>query len=652
MADPLICLKSVRRDYPSGEGTITVLKNIDLIIEAGEMVAIVGASGSGKSTLMNILGCLDRPTSGSYSIRGRETGNLDADQLSELRRENLGFIFQRYHLLVELTALGNVEIPAIYAGKSQSDRRSDAARLLGRLGMADRLDHRPGQLSGGQQQRVSIARALMNDAEIILADEPTGALDSASGDEVLRILDELHAEGRTVIIVTHDMSIARRAERIIEISDGAIISDRRADAAPVRKDDAKPSMVSGGASSLAGLASSLREALRMALLSMQAHKLRSFLTMLGIIIGIASVISVVALGQGSQQRVLQNISSLGTNTLEIFAGKDFGDIRSGKITTLVVSDAEALAKQSYVAAVTPTVSTSSTVRFGAKEANALLNGVSERYFVAKGTKLSQGRFFDAASVAQKAQEVVIDENTRKSLFANFDGSPIGQVILIGKVPARIVGITQAQQGGFGSSQNLSLYLPYTAVQSRFLGSLSLRSITVQVSDDIDAAIAEQEVTVLLTQRHGTRDFYILNTDDIRQTITSTTQTMTLLVAAIAVISLLVGGIGVMNIMLVSVSERVSEIGVRMAVGARRSDILRQFLIEAVLVCIIGGTLGILGSFGFGALFSAFSSNFAMVYSTVSIIAAFVCSTLIGVVFGYLPARNASNLDPVAALSAG
>ena len=652
MAEPLISLKSVRRDYPSGEGTISVLKNIDLTIEAGEMVAIVGASGSGKSTLMNILGGLDRPTSGSYSIRGRETGNLDADALSALRRENLGFIFQRYHLLAELTALGNVEIPAIYAGKTQGDRRHNAARLLGRLGMAERLDHRPGQLSGGQQQRVSIARALMNDAEIILADEPTGALDSASGDEVLRILGELHAEGRTVIIVTHDMSIARRAGRIIEISDGTIISDRRTDATPVPQDDAKPAAVSGGSSSLAGLVSSLREALRMALLSMRAHKLRTFLTMLGIIIGIASVISVVALGQGSQQRVLQNISSLGTNTLEIFAGKDFGDIRSGKITTLVVSDAEALAKQSYVAAVTPTVSTSSTVRFGAKEANALVNGVSERYFVAKGTKLSQGRFFDGGSVAQKAQEVVIDENTRKSLFADFDGSPVGQVILIGKVPARIVGVTQAQQGGFGSSQNLSLYLPYTAVQSRFLGSLSLRSITVQVGDDVDASIAEQAVTTLLTQRHGTRDFYILNTDDIRQTITSTTQTLTLLIAAIAVISLLVGGIGVMNIMLVSVSERVSEIGVRMAVGARRTDILRQFLIEAVLVCIIGGTLGVLGSLGFGALFSAFSSNFAMVYSTTSIVAAFVCSTLIGVVFGYLPARNASKLDPVAALSAG
>ncbi|MDA5635969.1 MULTISPECIES: MacB family efflux pump subunit [Rhizobium/Agrobacterium group] len=650
MTEPLISLKSVRRDYPSGEGTISVLKDIDLAIEAGEMVAIVGASGSGKSTLMNILGCLDRPTSGRYSIRGRETGDLDADALSALRRENLGFIFQRYHLLAELTALGNVEIPAIYAGKSQGERRGSAARLLGRLGMAERLAHRPGQLSGGQQQRVSIARALMNDAEIILADEPTGALDSASGDEVLRILDELHAEGRTVIIVTHDMSIARRAGRVIEISDGTIISDRKSEKAAAPREETRAAAVSGGMSGIAGLFSSLREALHMALLSMRAHKLRTFLTMLGIIIGIASVISVVALGQGSQQRVLENISSLGTNTLEIFAGKDFGDIRSGKITTLVVSDAEVLAKQSYVAAVTPTVSTSSTVRFGAKEANALVNGVSERYFIAKGTKLSQGRFFDAASVAQRAQDVVIDENTRKSLFADFDGSPVGQVILIGKVPARIVGVTQAQQGGFGSSQNLSLYLPYTAVQARFLGSLSLRSITVQVADDTDAAIAEQAVTTLLTQRHGTRDFYILNTDDIRQTITSTTQTMTLLVAAIAVISLLVGGIGVMNIMLVSVSERLSEIGVRMAVGARRTDILRQFLIEAVLVCIIGGTLGVLSSLAFGAVFSAFSSSFAMVYSTTSIIAAFVCSTLIGVAFGYLPARNASKLDPVAALS--
>ncbi|MBA8839038.1 MacB family efflux pump subunit [Ochrobactrum sp. RH2CCR150] len=653
MTEPLIRLRKVRREYPSGDSSIAVLKDIDLTIEAGEMVAIVGASGSGKSTLMNILGCLDRPTSGSYEINGRETASMDVDELAALRREHFGFIFQRYHLLPELTAVGNVEIPAIYAGIDPSTRAKRAGALLTRLGMGDRMHHRPGQLSGGQQQRVSIARALMNDASLILADEPTGALDKHSGEEVLRILGELHAEGRTVIIVTHDMSIASKAERIIEISDGEIIADR-----PVEKTEIVESTVNtdDAASarkrtlSLYGLMGSIREAFLMALLSMRAHKLRTFLTMLGIIIGIASVVSVVALGRGSQERVLANISSLGTNTLEIFAGKDFGDVRSGKITTLVVSDAIELSKQPYVAAATPTVSTSSTVRFGSQESNALVNGVSEQYFVAKGSKIADGQFFDHESVRTTAPDVVIDQNTKNALFA--DINPVGQVLLIGNVPARIVGVMEPQQGGFGSNQNLSLYLPYTTVQARFLGSNSLRSITLQVKDGIDTALAEQSVTEFLLQRHGTKDFYILNTDDIRKTITSTTQTLTLLVAAIAIISLIVGGIGVMNIMLVTVSERVSEIGVRMAVGGRQSDILQQFLIEAVLVCLIGGVLGILTALGFGLLFSLISSNFSLIYSTTSIVAAFLCSTLIGVVFGYLPARNASQLDPVIALSKG
>ncbi|TMV04067.1 MacB family efflux pump subunit [Brucella haematophila] len=653
MTEPLIRLRKVRREYPSGDSSIAVLKDIDLTIEAGEMVAIVGASGSGKSTLMNILGCLDRPTSGSYEINGRETASMDVDELAALRREHFGFIFQRYHLLPELTAVGNVEIPAIYAGIDPSTRAKRAGALLTRLGMGDRMHHRPGQLSGGQQQRVSIARALMNDASLILADEPTGALDKHSGEEVLRILGELHAEGRTVIIVTHDMSIASKAERIIEISDGEIIADRPVEKTEIVESTVNPDDATSTRKrslSLYGLMGSIREAFLMALLSMRAHKLRTFLTMLGIIIGIASVVSVVALGRGSQERVLANISSLGTNTLEIFAGKDFGDVRSGKITTLVVSDAIELSKQPYVAAATPTVSTNSTVRFGSQESNALVNGVSEQYFVAKGSKIADGQFFDRESVRTTAQDVVIDQNTKNALFA--DINPVGQVLLIGNVPARIVGVMEPQQGGFGSNQNLSLYLPYTTVQARFLGSNSLRSITLQVKDGIDTALAEQSVTEFLLQRHGTKDFYILNTDDIRKTITSTTQTLTLLVAAIAIISLIVGGIGVMNIMLVTVSERVSEIGVRMAVGGRQSDILQQFLIEAVLVCLIGGVLGILTALGFGLLFSLISSNFSLIYSTTSIVAAFLCSTLIGVVFGYLPARNASQLDPVIALSKG
>ena len=653
-AAPLIVLKDIRREYPSGDGVIAVLKDVDLTIRAGEMVAIVGASGSGKSTLMNILGCLDRPTAGSYRIDGRETAELDADSLAALRRERFGFIFQRYNLLGDLSALANVEIPAIYAGRTRDQRRGRAAALLGRLGMDDRVDHRPGQLSGGQQQRVSIARALMNDAQVILADEPTGALDSRSGEEVLRILDELHAEGRTVIIVTHDMKIASRAQRIIEISDGVVVSDetKRADAPAGEGGREKTQAPAARQGRFGGFANRLRESFRMALVAMTSHRLRTFLTMLGIVIGIASVVSVVALGEGSRQRVLADISSLGTNTLQIFAGTSFGDMRSARITTLVVDDAEALARQPYVAAVTPTVSTSGVARHGATEANAQVNGVGEQFFDATGVTLLEGRLFDADAVRQMAQEAVIDQNTQRALFPDGAAGPLGQTLLVGTVPLRVVGVAQVRQGGPGGSQNLAIYAPYTTVQARFLGSMSLRSITVKVADDVDTSLAEQAVDEFLTRRHGVKDFFIVNTDDIRQTITATTQTMQILIAAIAVISLVVGGIGVMNIMLVSVSERVAEIGVRMAVGARQSDIMQQFLIEAVLVCLLGGVLGIAAALAFGVAFAALGSSFTLVYSTTSIVAAVLCSSLIGVGFGFWPARNASQLDPVVALSKG
>ncbi len=656
MGKPLITLEHLYRHYPSGDGFTTVLKAVNLTISHGEMVAIVGASGSGKSTLMNILGCLDRPSEGKYFISGRETSDLDADELAQLRREHFGFIFQRYHLLNELSAVGNVEIPAIYAGHSREERQEQAVHILDRLGMGERTHHRPGQLSGGQQQRVSIARALINNADVILADEPTGALDTHSGEEVLKILEELHREGKTIIIVTHDRNVAARAERIIEISDGEIISDTTR--APVEPAPEKPAsdIASGGLktngnqSSVGTLIDRFSEAFLMALRSMNAHRLRTFLTMLGIIIGIASVVCVVALGKGSQKQVLDQISSLGTNTLEIFPGRGFGDRMSARITTLTIDDANQLAKQPYIMAATPTVSTSTTARFQGIEANALVNGVSDQYFVTRGSKLAEGRFFDEQSIHDIALEAVIDANTRKTLFANFEGSPVGQIIILKNVPVRIVGIIQPEQGGFGSSENLSIYLPYTSVQTRMTGSRVLRSLTLRINDDTSPELAEKAVTAFLIQRHGEQDFTILNTDDIRKTITSTTQALTLLVSAIALISLLVGGIGVMNIMLVSVSERINEIGVRMAVGARRSDILQQFLIEAVLVCLIGGLLGIALAMSFGWIFKMFNTPFELIYSPFSIIAAFICSSLIGICFGFLPARNASKLDPVAALA--
>ncbi len=643
---PLLRLRNVWREYPSGDGVFAALKDVDLDIYSGEMVAIIGASGSGKSTLMNILGCLDRPSRGSYVVSGRETSDRDPDELAALRREYFGFIFQRYHLLGDLTALGNVEIPAIYAGRPREARAERARALLARLGLAERTGHRPGQLSGGQQQRVSIGRALMNGGEVILADEPTGALDSASGVEVIRILGELHAEGHTIILVTHDPAIAEHADRIIEISDGQIVADRT-----IRKAERAGTLPAAEAagSGVEQLIDRFREAFRMALLAMSAHKLRTFLTMLGIIIGIASVVSVVALGNGTQQRILENISSLGTNTLDIYPGKGFGDTRAAKIETLVPADAEALADQPFVDSVTPAASSTVTARFSNIAATAQVSGVGEGYFRVKGLNLLQGSLFGEASVKERAQEAVIDEDTRDTLFVNGE-DPIGRIVMLGNVPVRVIGVIETSQSGPMGSDSLKFFLPYTTVMTRMLGQTFLGSITVRIADDADMSAAQAAVERLMAMRHGTTDFFIRNTDDIRKTITSTTQTMTLLVAAIAVISLIVGGIGVMNIMLVSVTERTGEIGVRMAVGARQSDILQQFLIEAVLVCLLGGVIGVLLALGIGVAFSWSGSSFTMVFSTTSIVVAFACSTLIGVAFGFLPARSAARLDPVDALS--
>ncbi|HHH1955990.1 TPA: MacB family efflux pump subunit [Yersinia enterocolitica] len=648
----LLQLDNVSRWFISGEERVQVLKNINLTIHSGEMVAIVGASGSGKSTLMNILGCLDKPSSGEYLVAGRIPQHLDSNELTELRREHFGFIFQRYHLLNDLSAQENVEIPAIYAGVNREERRQRAASLLSRLGLVDRLDYRPSQLSGGQQQRVSIARALMNGGEVILADEPTGALDTHSGTEVLNILKGLHQQGHTVVIVTHDMSIAEHAQRIIELRDGEVIADRQmpqpelpAKISTIETPDIahKPPLVSWKAQR-----DRLQEAFKMALLAMSAQRLRTLLTMLGIIIGIASVVSVVALGKGSQQQVLANINSMGTSTLEIFPGKDFGDMRSAAIHTLRATDADALAQQGYIHSVTPTVSTSTTLRYGNKSVSGTVNGVGEQYFLVRGYTLAQGMAFNRTGVDNLMQEAVIDENTRDKLFPNGE-NPLGKVILLGSLPCRVIGVAAKKQSGFGSDENLNVWIPYTTAMKRMLGQSYLKSITVRVNDDIDLANAEQGVTKLLTQRHGTQDFFVMNTDSIRQTIEKTTSTMTLLVSMIAVISLVVGGIGVMNIMLVSVTERTKEIGVRMAVGARTSDIMQQFLIEAVLVCLLGGCLGVVLSLVIGLLFSQFSSSFSMVYSATSIITAFICSSLIGVIFGFFPAKRAAQMDPIRAL---
>ncbi|MGU5847817.1 MacB family efflux pump subunit [Aeromonas hydrophila] len=645
MSEPLIQLKGIERRYQSGEQEVTVLHPLDLTIEAGEMIAIVGASGSGKSTLMNLLGCLDRPSSGQYLFRGQDTATLDALSLARLRCHHFGFIFQRYHLLPHLNATANVEIPAVYAGTPRAERQARSQALLTRLGLSDRSHHTPSQLSGGQQQRVSIARALANGGEVILADEPTGALDSQSGKEVMAILKELHAQGHTIILVTHDMEVASHADRIITLKDGRVQEDsgRKPAAVPVT-----PTAAPAGKEGAGHDWDRYREAARMALHAMLAHRMRTFLTMLGIIIGIAAVVSVVALGQGARAKVIDQINAMGTNTIDIFPGKDWGDEKAASIQTLNKRDLDALLGQPYLEGASPQIAAPGQLRYRNKTSSGSIVGVGNDFFRVKGMKLTNGRLFDERDIQNRAAVAVVDGKTIESLLGKQD--PVGQVVLVGTLPVRIIGVVEEETGFGRSSQSVNVWLPYSAVMSRLISQNHFSQLTIRVKDGVQPALAEQAAIELLTQRHGVKDFFTFSSDSIIKSVEKTTATMTLLVSAIAVISLIVGGVGVMNIMLVSVVERTREIGIRIAVGARQSDILQQFLIEAVMVSLLGGMLGVGVSLFIGLLFSLFVESIQMHFSLFSILMAFGCSSLIGILFGYLPARNAARLDPVEALA--
>ncbi len=642
----IIELKDIHKYFGHEKNRVHVLKGINLSVEKGDFVAIIGQSGSGKSTLMNIIGCLDVPTTGSYKINGVEAGKMEKDQLADLRCKTFGFIFQRYNLLSSLNACENAALPAIYLGLGAEERNRRSVELLKNLDLGNKLGNKPNELSGGQQQRVSIARALMNGGEIILADEPTGALDSKSGEMVMEIIKSLHKQGHTIILVTHDSHIAAQASRIIEIKDGEIISDtRKASDFYELKDEVKNIK----RSRFDTFKYSFAESLNMSLHAILSNKMRSLLTMLGIIIGIASVVSVVALGNASQAKIMAQINAMGTNTIDIMPGTGFGDMRSGKVKTLKVSDSNYLGQQSFIDNSTPNISTSGTLVYENYSLTAQLSGVGSTYFDVKGRKIAQGRIFTQDEVNNIASVVVIDHNTLKEIFSDAP-NPVGKIIIFNKKPLKIVGVTEEDNNPGPMSDSMNIWIPYTTAMYKINGSTDINSITVKISDRVNSQVAEESIEHILTSLHGKKDFFMINSDSIKQTVESATNTMKLLIASIAVISLIVGGIGVMNIMLVSVTERTKEIGIRMAIGAKQADILLQFLIEAILICLVGGFMGVSLSMFIGFCFNTFSENFGMIFSTASIVLALVCSTAIGIIFGYMPAKNASNLNPIDALA--
>jgi macrolide transport system ATP-binding/permease protein len=645
--EALIELKNISRHFASGTETVAVLKDISLSIYSGEMVAIMGASGSGKSTLMNIIGCLDKPTSGEMRIKSISTQLASSEELAQLRSQYIGFIFQRYHLMPYLTAVENVAIPALYTAMPAAERQTRAEYLLTRLGLQSRMFYKPAQLSGGQQQRVSIARALMNGAEIILADEPTGALDSASGHELMGVLHSLHQAGHTIIIVTHDSNVACQAQRIIEISDGKIIDDRINNSGNTYTQGTNvPVTVATGRSPFW---QSVREAIRMAWRSLLGHRIRAFLSMLGIIIGISSVVSSMAVGEGARQSILAEISQLGTSTLEIRPGLDRGGIpRPDFERSLKLEDVDMLSEQPFVDSISPVVNKFGRAINGGKQAMVTISGISNGYFRVQGLSFSSGNGFTQKDLEEREPAVIIEPELATTLFP--DGqSPIGKIIQLSGTPFLIIGIAE-KRGPKGLGGPLSAWVPYTSLLERMSGDMPIESITLRVKEGYSLDNAQKEVEQKLESFHTRRDFYTQTNDQMTRTMQKASASMRLLISTIAGISLLVGGVGVMNIMLVSVTERTHEIGIRLSVGARPADIMRQFLIEAMVICTLGGLIGIVGTGIAGVIFSLVTSEFTMIFTWPPIVLACGFSALIGLGFGFFPARNAARLHPTEALA--
>ncbi len=641
---PLIELVDVTKTYFNGDLAVEVLHGISLKIYPGEFVAVMGASGSGKSTLMNLLGCLDRPTTGRYLFAGEDVSSFGADDLARLRRDVFGFIFQSYNLIASATAAENVEVPAIYAGSSAVERRARAEELLASLGLAERLDHRPNQLSGGQQQRVSIARALMNGGMVILADEPTGALDSRSGAEVMALLHQLSDAGHTVILITHDREVAANAKRQIEIKDGLIVSDT---GASIRIDVATPGPAHDRQSGAAALAD-MGEAVRMALRALRANLFRTVLTLLGIVIGVGSVVAMLAVGDGAKQSVLDRISSMGTNLLLVRPGAP--NVRgSGSIATLVPEDAEAIMSVPNVIAAVPELTGSVTLRYGNVDYQTQANATTSALTVARDWPVARGTFIAPDDVKSYTPVIVLGQTVADTLFPpGFE--PLGRYVLVNNVPFQVIGIMSPKGATpYGADMDDVAFVPLTTGSLRLFGQRNIRTITVQVEDVNQIDATQQAIEALLLARHRVQDFRIRNMASILETATETQNTLTILLGSIAAISLLVGGIGVMNIMLVSVTERTREIGIRMATGARMANILQQFITEAVVVSAIGGTIGVAG--GLGVAWALAALGTPIVFSPAPVLLAFGCAFATGLLFGFMPARKAATLDPVVALSA-
>lgn len=646
----MIELKDISKIYKIGKITVPALKNISFQIEDGEFVAIMGPSGSGKSTLLNILGCLDPPTDGEYILDGINTKDLSDSDFAQTRNERIGFVFQSFNLLPRLSAVSNVELPLIYAG-DQRKRREKALAALQVVGLENRKTHRPKELSGGEQQRVAIARAFINNPTMILADEPTGNLDSKSGTEIMNILSELNEKGITVIVVTHEGYTASYAKRTIKLKDGGVIEDKKAcEKACINKQPEPLSKKKRKGFSF----NELKENMSMALSSINANKLRSFMTMLGIVVGVAAVIAMIALGQGASADITERISQMGANLLMVRSGSSFmgPPQAAGSITPLTYDEALAIgAECPSVAKVDASFSRNTQVVYGNRNTNTEVNGVTPNFPEVRNFSVATGSFFTDEDNKLVRKVAVVGKTVVKDLFETVD--PIGQYIKIKRINFLVIGIMNEKGSSGWHDEDNVIFIPLLTAQKRLFGVDRVSLINVMAKNEDVMDEASVEITALLKQRHRIRageenDFSIRSQTEILSTVQETSRTFTLLLAGIAVVSLIVGGIGIMNIMFVSVTERTQEIGIRKAIGAQRRDILGQFLIEAVIVSLSGGTIGVF----LGILASKIMSQFfgwQTVVTSGSVLLSFFFAFAVGLFFGLYPARKAAIMNPIEAL---
>lgn len=693
MPASVIELRHLSRVYRAGDMEVHALDDISLTIGAGEFVAIVGASGSGKSTLMNVLGCLDNPSSGDYFFQGADIAGLDEPALAQIRSQRIGFVFQSFNLLPRTSAVENVALPLFYAGGGalrHAERLAKAGQMLQDLGLGQREQNSPGQLSGGQQQRVAIARALINQPDLLLADEPTGNLDTRTSHEIMHTLRALNLRrGVTIVVVTHEADIAAYADRIITMRDGRIVSDApNPHVTEVDTLQASPSLEQPAhAATPSALVTPgfTRMILTTAAQAIGRNKVRSALTMLGIFIGVAALIAMVAVGQGANEAVKRQIQSLGTNLLVVLPGAvTSSGVRAGfgSASTLTVADANAIRREDpAVGTVAYLIRQTGQIQYGDQNWSSLIQGVSPDYPSVTHWQIAAGHAFTKAEFDSASMVALLGATVRKQLFGEVE-NPLGAMVLVKGMPMRVVGLLASKgQTAYGQDQDDVLMIPFTTAQSKVLGVAApsaaagtgnpyfpapinpyaiaprltgfVNQIYAQAVSESRVAEALNQITATLARRHNirpgeTNDFAIRNLSQIQQTVEGSSRVMALLLATVASISLLVGGIGIMNILLVSVTERTREIGLRMAIGARRLHVLLQFLAEAIFLSLTGGCIGIVAGIAASELISMLF-HWPVLLSATAIAGGFAFSAAVGIFFGFYPARKASRLNPIEAL---